>query len=69
MTAEEETAELLLPVNDAAGGFKLATGAASAAVFLSLRVRAAVTASIALETCILLLQFRLSLHLQSCDGM
>ena len=38
-TAEEETVELLLPVNDAGGG--LATGAASAAAFLSLSVSAA----------------------------
>jgi len=38
-TAEGATVELLLPVNDAAGG--LATGAASVAAFLSLRSSAA----------------------------
>jgi hypothetical protein len=42
--AEGATVELLLPVNDAAGG--LTTGAASAAAFLSLRFSAA--ASLAL---------------------
>ena len=38
-TAEEETVELLLPVNDAGG--ELTTGAASAAAFLSLSVSTA----------------------------
>jgi hypothetical protein len=47
--AEGATVELLLPVNDAAGG--LATGAASAAAFLSLRASAAASRILLAAAC------------------
>ena len=47
--AEGATVELLLPVNDAAGG--LTTGAASAAAFLSLRASAAASRILLAAAC------------------
>jgi hypothetical protein len=48
-TAEEETAELLLPVNDAGGG--LTAGAASAAAIPSLRVSARASRALLAAAC------------------